>query len=128
MLGGIALRHTFDDDLGHIGYGVRPSARRRGLASWALGEVLVEARAALGVDRVLVPCLSDNTASARTIERCGAGVWKASAHRPRTGEALLDHRLICEYATAVDWIAPVQTRRSAAHATLRQWAMSTKRE
>ena len=71
VLGGIALRHTFDDNTGHIGYGVRPSARRRGLASWALGEVLAEARAALGVDRVLVPRHSDNTASARTIERCG---------------------------------------------------------
>ena len=71
VLGAIALRHTFDDDLGHIGYGVRPSARRRGLASWALGEMLGEARAALGVDRVLVPCLAGNTASARTIERCG---------------------------------------------------------
>ena len=71
MLGGIALRHKFDDDVGHIGYGIRPSARRRGLASWALGETLVEARAALGVDRVLVHCLADNIASARTIERCG---------------------------------------------------------
>jgi predicted acetyltransferase len=71
VLGGIALRHIFDDDIGHIGYGVRPSARRRGLASWALGEMLLEARAALGVDRVLVPCLADNIASARTIERNG---------------------------------------------------------
>lgn len=71
VLGGIALRHTFDDDLGHIGYGVRPSARRRGLASWALGEMLREARVALGLDRVLIPCLTDNVASARTIERNG---------------------------------------------------------
>jgi predicted acetyltransferase len=71
VLGGIALRHIFDDDIGHIGYGVRPSARRRGLASWALGEMLTEARAALGLDRVLIPCLADNVASARTIERNG---------------------------------------------------------
>src|SRR5882757_9459296 len=71
VLGGIALRHKFDDRLGHIGYGVRPSARRRGLASWALGEMLGEARAALGLDRVLIPCLADNIASARTIERNG---------------------------------------------------------
>ncbi len=54
----------------HIGYGIRPSARRRGLASWALGEMLGEARA-LGLDRVLIPCLADNIASARTIERNG---------------------------------------------------------
>ena len=71
MLGGIGLRHRLDDEVGHLGYGIRPSARRRGLASWALGEMLVEARAALGVDRVLVTCLADNAASARTIERCG---------------------------------------------------------
>jgi predicted acetyltransferase len=71
VLGGIALRHVFDDRLGHIGYGVRPSARRRGLAGWALGQMLIEARAALGVDRVLIPCLAGNVASARTIEHCG---------------------------------------------------------
>ena len=70
VLGGIALRH-WESDLGHIGYGVRPSARRRGLASWALGRMLVEARAALGLDRVLIPCLAGNVASARTIERNG---------------------------------------------------------
>lgn len=71
VLGGIVLRHIADDEIGQIGYGVRPSARRRGLASWALGEMLAEARAVLHVDRILVPCLADNTASARTIERNG---------------------------------------------------------
>ena len=70
VLGGIALRHKFNDVTGHIGYGVRPSARRRGLASWALGEMLGEARA-LGLDRVLILCLADNVASAYTIERNG---------------------------------------------------------
>ncbi|QFZ19009.1 GNAT family N-acetyltransferase [Saccharothrix syringae] len=73
VLGGIALRHGDDDlvhRLGHVGYGIRPSARRRGLAGWALGRVLDEARA-LGLDRVLVVCEADNTASARTVERHG---------------------------------------------------------
>jgi predicted acetyltransferase len=70
ILGGFALRHKFDDLRGHIGYGVRPSARRRGLASWALGEMLGEARA-LGLDRVLVVCAVDNVASARTVEHNG---------------------------------------------------------
>ena len=84
VLGGIALRHVFDDELGHIGYGIRPSARRRGLASWALGEMLVEARAALGVDRVLIPCLAGNLASARTIERNGGVLegFRDSPHGP----------------------------------------------
>ncbi|MFD3399528.1 GNAT family N-acetyltransferase [Kribbella sp. NPDC058693] len=73
-LGAITLRHTLNDKLleggGHIGYGVRPSARRRGLASWALGQVLGKARAR-GLDRVMVSCDDDNAASARTIERNG---------------------------------------------------------
>lgn len=55
---------------GNIGFGIRPSARRRGLATWALGRMLVEARG-LGMDRVLVVCATDNVASARTIERAG---------------------------------------------------------
>lgn len=71
VLGGIVLRHFLDDSVGHIGYGVRPTARRRGLASWALGQMLEEARVALNVDSVLIPCLADNRASARTIERNG---------------------------------------------------------
>lgn len=73
-LGGIALRHELNDFLlragGHIGYGVRPSERRRGLASFALGEMLVEA-GKLGLDRVLVTCNVDNVGSARTIESRG---------------------------------------------------------
>jgi RimJ/RimL family protein N-acetyltransferase len=40
------------------------------VASWALGAILREARA-LGMERVLVVCLDDNPASARTIERNG---------------------------------------------------------
>jgi predicted acetyltransferase len=79
VLGGIDLRHRYDDDLGQIGYGVRASARRRGLASWALGGMLAEARAVLGLDRVLIPCLADNVASARTIEHCG-GVLETIRH------------------------------------------------
>ena len=80
MLGGIALRHGFGEfvrQFGHVGYGVRPSARGRGVASWALGRMLGEARA-LGVSRVLMVCAAGNTASMRTIERHG-GVLEASA-------------------------------------------------
>lgn len=73
VLGGIALRHEFNDlvrRVGHIGYGIRPSARRRGLATWALGRMLDEARV-LGLDRVLIICEAGNIASAKTIERQG---------------------------------------------------------
>jgi predicted acetyltransferase len=42
VLGAIALRHELNErlmQLGHIGYGIQPSARRRGLATWALGRM-----------------------------------------------------------------------------------------
>ncbi len=75
-LGGISLRHTLNEFLlragGHIGYGIRPSARGRGLATWALRSVLPHARA-LGLDKVLVTCDDSNIASARVIEK-GGGV------------------------------------------------------
>jgi len=77
VLGGIALRHGSDDYVrwaGHIGYGIRPSARRRGLATWAMGRMLDEARV-LGLDRVLAVCAVDNVASVKTVERCG-GVFE----------------------------------------------------
>jgi len=71
VLGGIALRHG-DLELirraGNVGYGIRPSARGHGLAGWALGQILNEARR-LGLQRVLLVCASDNVASAKTIER-----------------------------------------------------------
>lgn len=73
-LGFLALRRSLNDFLreegGHIGYSVRPSRRREGHATRALAAALDEA-ARLGLDEVLVTCDEDNTASARTIERCG---------------------------------------------------------
>ncbi|WP_327414135.1 GNAT family N-acetyltransferase [Streptomyces sp. NBC_01233] len=71
--GGIALRHGPNDyvlQFGHISYGIRPSSRRRGLATWALGRMLDEGRA-LGLDRVLIVCKADNLASVKTIEHQG---------------------------------------------------------
>jgi predicted acetyltransferase len=73
LLGAIALRHRLDDgalEVGQVGYGIRPSARGRGLATWALGQILATARA-IGLDRVLIVCADDNAASARVIERHG---------------------------------------------------------
>jgi predicted acetyltransferase len=73
-LGAITLRHRLNDFLldvgGHIGYGVRPSARGRGLATWALGRVLNEARDRR-MSRVLLTCDETNLASAGVIERHG---------------------------------------------------------
>ncbi|MEU4426956.1 GNAT family N-acetyltransferase [Actinoplanes sp. NPDC024001] len=74
LLGTISLRHQLNEWLlevgGNIGYGIRPSERRRGLARFALREMLAEARR-IGLDRVMISCDVDNPASARTIESCG---------------------------------------------------------
>ncbi len=74
VLGGIALGHHLNDfrlhARGQVGFGVRPSARGRGVATWALAQMLNEARD-VGLERVLVVCTDDNVASAKTIERCG---------------------------------------------------------
>jgi predicted acetyltransferase len=74
VLGGIALGHQLDafrlHARGQVGFGVRPSARGRGVATWALRQMLRHARD-VGLDRVLLICAEDNVASARTIERCG---------------------------------------------------------
>jgi len=73
VLGGIALRTVTNDKvlrLGHVGYGIRPSARARGIATWAVGTLLPRARAA-GLSRLLLVCLDDNVGSIKTIERHG---------------------------------------------------------
>ncbi|MBM2620206.1 GNAT family N-acetyltransferase [Actinoplanes sp. LDG1-06] len=79
FLGSVSLRHELNQMLldmgGHIGYGIRPSARRRGLAAWALGQTLGTARNELGLDRVLLTCRPDNIGSARVIEGAG-GVYE----------------------------------------------------
>lgn len=73
-LGRIALRHRLTPRLreagGHIGYDVRPAARRRGHATTMLAAVLPVAQD-MGIDRALLTCLPDNIASRRVIESCG---------------------------------------------------------
>jgi predicted acetyltransferase len=66
LVGRISIRHELNAFLmdfgGHIGCGVRPVHRRRGYATEMLRQALVIARAE-GVDRILVTCDDDNTAS-----------------------------------------------------------------
>ncbi|MFF9481056.1 GNAT family N-acetyltransferase [Streptomyces sp. NPDC014733] len=73
-LGGLRLRHRLNDFLlshgGHIGYDVRPTARRRGHATAMLRAALPRARA-LGLEQVLITCDATNTASRKVIEACG---------------------------------------------------------
>ncbi|MFC7531714.1 GNAT family N-acetyltransferase [Actinoplanes sp. GCM10030250] len=73
-LGRIAIRHRLTDQLrlfgGHIGYDVRPSARRRGHATTMLRGALTVAHG-LGITTALLTCDIDNVASRRVIERNG---------------------------------------------------------
>lgn len=73
-VGRLAIRHRLNDVLlevgGHIGYDVRPSARRRGHASAMLRAALPWARG-LGIARALVTCDEDNIGSIRVIEAAG---------------------------------------------------------
>jgi len=86
VIGFIAVRHTLGNEFlrtqgGHIGYSIRPSRRRQGHASRALGLALDRARR-LGLDRVLVTCDEANAASARTIESQG-GVFECVSEGKR---------------------------------------------
>jgi predicted acetyltransferase len=85
VVGFLALRTRLNawlfDEGGHIGYSVRPSRRREGHASRALG-LAVRRAAALGIERALVTCDEDNLASALTIERNG-GVYEDTRNGKR---------------------------------------------
>jgi predicted acetyltransferase len=75
FLGRLSIRHRLAPGRvglrnGHIGYEVRPSARRQGHAMAMLGAALPWARR-IGLDSVLLTCDDDNLASRRTIERNG---------------------------------------------------------
>ena len=86
VLGMIQIRHEFNTFLrafgGHIGYSVRPRARRQGVAGWMLKCALAYCRDALGMERVMITCLVTNEASRRTILRAG-GVYEKTVHEPR---------------------------------------------
>jgi predicted acetyltransferase len=74
MLGRLAIRHRLTPALesagGHIGYDVRPSARRQGHATAMLHAALPIAHA-LGIDPALLTCEKTNMASQRVIEHNG---------------------------------------------------------
>jgi predicted acetyltransferase len=85
VLGVSHLRHALtpalEDVGGHIGYSIRPSERRRGYGTRILALTLPQARA-LGLERVLITCDTDNIGSARVIEKNG-GVLASEGYSSR---------------------------------------------
>jgi predicted acetyltransferase len=84
-LGRLTIRHRLTAHLrevgGHIGYDVRPSARRRGHATAMLGAGLPVAHR-LGIDPALLTCDEDNVASRKVIE-ANAGVFENTRNGKR---------------------------------------------
>ncbi len=71
LLGGVAVRHALNEHLlrvgGHIGYGIRPSERGKGLGKRQLRLALAYARDELHLERALITCDRSNPASAHVI-------------------------------------------------------------
>jgi predicted acetyltransferase len=71
FLGRLSIRHRLTPQLlelgGHIGYGVRPSARRRGHATQMLLDAM-PVSCGLGINPALVTCDADNLGSRKVIE------------------------------------------------------------
>lgn len=79
FIGAINIRHYLNEDNkisgGHIGYGVRPSERRKGYATNMLNLGLLECKK-IGLEKVLLTCDQDNIGSIKTILKNG-GVFES---------------------------------------------------
>lgn len=82
FVGAVNIRHYLTAEMlvnaGHIGDGVRPSERRKGIATKMIGLALEECRK-LGIYRVLMVCDRKNIGSARSIVNNG-GILENEVH------------------------------------------------
>ncbi|WP_208589975.1 GNAT family N-acetyltransferase [Gracilibacillus suaedae] len=74
IIGVVNIRHRLSEMLlaigGHIGYGIRPSERKKGYATKILELALLEAKK-IGITRALVTCDADNIGSLKAILKNG---------------------------------------------------------
>lgn len=79
LIGLLSIRYELGDEFawkfGHIGYGVRPTERRKGYATQMLKFALEECKR-LGLNKVIVGCFKKNEASAKTIMKNGGKLVK----------------------------------------------------
>lgn len=90
IVGAVNIRHYLNDMLmkawGNIGYGVRPSERRRGFATQILHLAVNECRC-LNIKRALLGCYKENIASSKTILKNG-GVLENEIKEEDTGRMI----------------------------------------
>jgi predicted acetyltransferase len=87
ILGAVNIRHCLNEYLlyfgGHIGYGIRPSERKKGYAKRMLALALPIAKE-LGISRALITCDKENIVSALTIQRNGGVLENEVPEESRT--------------------------------------------
>lgn len=75
LIGATRLAHYLTvaglNSFGHIGYGVRPSERRKGYATEMLRLTIEEGKNKYHINEFLLGTHEDNIASIKTIEKCG---------------------------------------------------------
>jgi len=83
IIGGINIRHSLNDFLrnfgGHIGYGIRPSERKKGFGTIILQLGLVKAKE-VGLSKILISCLKSNEGSRKIIEKNGGEFFEESIY------------------------------------------------
>lgn len=89
LYGAIHLRHELNEQLrhygGHIGYGIRPSERRKGYATKQLELMIVKLRE-MGYKRIMITCDIDNIGSEKTILKNGGKLQGIVEHEKGMGK------------------------------------------
>ena len=92
IYGLINLRHELKGKLmevgGHIGYGIRPSERKKGYATLQLNLILDKLKE-LNINQALITCRENNIASKKTMEKF---IGKKDTLVPSNHEGIMEYR------------------------------------
>ena len=94
LVGAVTVRHGLDRRNrydGHVGFGVRPSERRKGYAK-AMLALALERLEEMGIRDVLLTCAAGNTGSERTMLACGAVYERTVRHHGERIKLFWVHR------------------------------------